>query len=60
MLYQSAEFPGFPHHKMFAAKKWLPVVKTAYRNRMLACYTRFMLETIYVCRSRGSTKRVFP
>ena len=29
------------------------------RNRMLACYTRFVLVTIYVCRSRGSTKRVF-
>ena len=26
---------------------------------MLACYTRFVLVTIYVCRSRGSTKRVF-
>ena len=35
-------------------------MKTAYRSRMLACYTRFVLVTIYVCRSRGSTKRVFP
>ena len=34
-------------------------MKTAYRSRMLACYTRFVLVTIYVSRSRGSTKRVF-
>ena len=34
-------------------------MKTSCRNRMLACYTRFVLVTIYVCRSRGSTKRVF-
>ena len=34
-------------------------MQTSCRNRMLACYTRFVLVTIYVCRSRGSTKRVF-
>ena len=34
-------------------------MKTTLRKRMLACYTRFVLVTIYVCRSRGSTKRVF-
>ena len=45
--------------RYFRILKWLPVVKTAYRKRMLACYTRFVLVTIYICRSRGSTKRVF-
>ena len=34
-------------------------MKTSCRNLMLACYTGFVLVTIYVCRSRGSTKRVF-
>jgi len=60
MEYGKLAVTGSPHYKMFAAKKWLPVMKTAYRKRMLACYTRFVLVTIYVCRSRGSTKRVFP
>ena len=35
-----------------------PVVKTAYRNRRLACYTPFVLVTIYICRSRGSTNAI--
>jgi len=33
-------------------KKQLPVMKTTYRNRRLACYTYFVLVIIYVCRYR--------
>ena len=41
-------------------KNRLPVVTTTYRDRRLACYMRFVLVIIYDCRSRGSTKRMFP
>ena len=40
-------------------KKMASSRETAYRNRRLACYTRFVLVIMYVCRLRGSTNRVF-
>ena len=46
-------------YKTIYEKKWLPVAKMAQRKRRLACYTRFVPVTIYICRSRGSTNRVF-
>ena len=35
-------------------KKWLPVVKSSYRNRGHVRYTLIILEIIYVCRQSGS------